>query len=401
MQQAVQQVSVLKESAIRHPQPQATGYEAHFARLLGVEGKAFAFWKGRVALFAILKALGIGEGDEVIVPAFTCVVVPNAIRFTGARPVYADITPHTYHVDPGRVERLIGRRTRALLIQHTYGVPADLEALLDLAAQRQIPVIEDCCHALGSTFQGQPLGTFGTAAFFSSQWSKPFTTGLGGMAVTRSECLAEKLQEQQALFAQPSRLAQWKLFLMFQIFQRFFSPQLYWRAYDILQRLSRLGLFVGSSGADELSGELPRDHQWRMADLQQATGVQQLDRLRRAIQTRRSLAGLYDQELARAGWGPTGRTGETILLRYPVRVGNKLELLDRARQARVELGAWFETPLHPTPLERHANFGYQLGQAPQSEQAAGQVVNLPLHSRVTEEEAQRIVKFFIEHAAEA
>jgi perosamine synthetase len=179
-------------------------YEARFAAAFGERYQAFSFWKARIALYAILKALDLKEGDEVILPGYTCVVVPNAVRYAGANPIYADIAPGQYNLDPVRVEQCITSRTRAIIVQHTYGIPVDTGALQALADRHQIFLIEDCAHVLlGSGHRSQPLGSVGAAAFFSFQWSKPYTTGLGGMAVTRDRELAERLAAMHKTFREP------------------------------------------------------------------------------------------------------------------------------------------------------------------------------------------------------
>ena len=149
-------------------------YQHAFAAALGV-GHAYGFWKGRVALYAILKALGIGEGDEVILPGYTCVMAVNPILYLGARPVFVDIDPQTFNIDPGRIEEKLTPRSRLIIAQHTYGYPADLRAIRDLSRRKGIPFIEDCCLALGSRVDGGLTGTFGAAAYFSFQWNKPYT----------------------------------------------------------------------------------------------------------------------------------------------------------------------------------------------------------------------------------
>ena len=135
--------------------------------MLGPDVRSFAFWKGRVALYAILQALGVGAGDEVLIAGFTCVVVPNAVRFLGAKPVYADISIGSYNLDPASAAQAITPLTRAMIVQHTLGIPAPLEELLALAKLHNLAVIEDCAHSLGSTYCGNPLGTFGNAAFLA------------------------------------------------------------------------------------------------------------------------------------------------------------------------------------------------------------------------------------------
>jgi dTDP-4-amino-4,6-dideoxygalactose transaminase len=126
------------------------------------------FWKGRVALYVILKALGIAEGDEVIVPGLTCVVVPNAVIYSGATPIYADVDPATYTLSPESVEPLITPRTRAIIAQNTFGLSANLDPILDLAKKKGIEVIDDCTHGFGGAYKGKPNGSVTRLSFFST-----------------------------------------------------------------------------------------------------------------------------------------------------------------------------------------------------------------------------------------
>lgn len=139
-------------------------YEDMFKKFLNVS-HASSFWKGRVALYAILKALGIGEGDEVLVEGFTCVVVPNAVIFAGAKPVYIAPDPKTYNMDVSQIETAITSKTKAIIVQHTFGLPADMDSILNIAKKYNLRVIEDCAPALGAIYKGRKVGTFGDAAF--------------------------------------------------------------------------------------------------------------------------------------------------------------------------------------------------------------------------------------------
>jgi perosamine synthetase len=373
-------------------------YEAEFSRFLGTRF-GFGFWKGRVALYAILKSLGIGSGDEVILPGFTCVVVPNAIRFAGARPVFADIAARTYNLNPSSVEESITPRTRALIVQHTFGIPADLDSLLAISKRHGLAVIEDCAHALGSTHRGLPLGGFGDAAFFSSQWSKPFTTGLGGLAITSDERIAKRLQIVTEQFADPPGKQVMRLRAQYELYRRFFSPRLYWQAVGILKQMSRWRLFVASSSETELEAAEPVDKEWRMSAFQAKVGVRQIKDLERNVAHRRTLATFYEDYLKGHGWElpETLEHSECAFLRYPIRVANKSELLQKAEYSRVEIGSWFDSALHPIrhSLER---FGYSEGQCPVAEQTANEVINLPVHLGVSAREAEQIVNFVCKHA---
>jgi perosamine synthetase len=375
-----------------------SAYENAFAAAVGTP-YACAFWKGRVALYAILQALGIGPGDEVVLPGFTCVVVANSVSFTGAKPVFGDIDPNSYNLDPESVRQAITPRTKALIIQHTFGIPAEMDRLLEIARKHELAVIEDCAHALGSTYRGKKVGTFGDAAFFSSQWSKPFTTGLGGVAVTGDAEVASRLRQLQEEFRDPPRGKVVRLRAQYSVYNRFFKPSTYWLALNTLRRLSRLNLFVGSSGSEELNSKMPADVSWRMSRFQARVGLQRLDELSRNLSHRRRLGKFYDDSLRTRGWQlpPPSDSVDTVFLRYPVRVSNKWELLKEAQAARVELGSWFESVLHPigSSLER---FHYETGTCPVAERIAGEILNLPLHEGISIAEAKRIIDFVCHHA---
>jgi perosamine synthetase len=375
-----------------------SSYGRRFGALLGDQAQTIAFWKGRVALYAILRAIGVGPGDEVILPGFTCVVVPNAIRLAGATPVYADIESHGYNIDLGEAERRVTRRSKALLVQHTFGVPVDPGRMMSIAQRYDLRVIEDCAHALGTWCANTHVGMVGDAGFFSFQWSKPYTSGLGGMAVTRDPDLAGRIRDVHQSFSQPSLSARMRLRVQWAAYDMFFKPRLYWSAQALLRRVSRTGIFVGSSSSAELEGHAPTDSEWRMSGFQEAIGESALVDVQSTIRHRRDLAAAYDERLRRAGWPIQERSADTTLLRYPIRVANKWDLLERARHERIELGTWFESPLHPIPLESHARFGYEPGRCPNAERAARELVNLPLHPRVTPRELDRIAAFFLRHA---
>lgn len=376
-----------------------SSYERRFALAVGERVTARAFWKGRVAFFALLRALGLGAGDEIVMPGFTCVVVPNAARMLGAVPVYADLEAGGYNIDPTLAEARVTPRTKALLIQHTFGIPAAVDALLEVAARHELMVIEDCAHVIGGTYGGRALGTFGDAAFFSFQWSKPYTTGLGGMAVTSDAAVGARLGRVHEDARLPPLSARLLVGAQYLSYRCLYTPRLAWPAQDLLRAASARGILVGSSSTAELEGDMPVDHEWRMGRSQERRG----ERLLKTVPARNahasSLAGRYDERLAAGGWQPARRPGDAVLLRYPLEIANKAGLLDAARRAHVELGSWFESPLHPVPLATHGRFGYTLGECPRAEIAARQLVNLPLHPRVSLREADRIAAFFLAHAA--
>lgn len=172
--------------------PKLEEFEHAVAQYIGVPN-AVGVSSGTAGLHLCIRALNIGEGDEVIVPSFTFIAAANAIRFERAIPVFVDVDPLSLNLDPTRLEAAITPRTRAILAVHNFGIPADMEAILDIAARHRLLVIEDACEAIGAESRGKRVGTFGKAAVFAFYPNKQITTGEGGMVVTRDEALARRI----------------------------------------------------------------------------------------------------------------------------------------------------------------------------------------------------------------
>jgi perosamine synthetase len=173
--------------------PKTEEFEAAVADYVGVP-YGVALSSGTAGLHLGLRALGIGEGDEVILPSFTFIGVANAVLCERARPVFVDIDPLTLNMDPGKIEQAITSKTRAILVVHTFGYPADMDPILDIARRHGLRVIEDACEALGAEFRGQRVGGIGDLGVFAFYPNKPITTGEGGLAVTRDAVLAETIR---------------------------------------------------------------------------------------------------------------------------------------------------------------------------------------------------------------
>jgi dTDP-4-amino-4,6-dideoxygalactose transaminase len=172
--------------------PAALSFEKEFAHYIG-STRALTVCNGTVSLEIILRALGIGPGDEVIIPPYTFIATATAVLMAGAIPVFADIDPGTNNMDPRKAEEAITPRTRAIIPVHIAGVPADMDAFMALAKKHKLALIEDAAQAHGSEWKGQKLGSLGTAGSFSFQQSKNMSSGEGGAIVTSDEDLAEKI----------------------------------------------------------------------------------------------------------------------------------------------------------------------------------------------------------------
>lgn len=173
--------------------PQLEAFEQAMAQYIGVP-HAVGVSSGTAGLHLAIRALNIGEGDEVIVPSFTFIAAANAVRYERATPVFVDIEPATLNLDPAKLEAAITPRTRAILAVHTFGIPADMRAILSIAERHRLLVIEDACEAIGAELDGQRVGGFGDAAVFAFYPNKQITTGEGGMVATRHEALAKRMR---------------------------------------------------------------------------------------------------------------------------------------------------------------------------------------------------------------
>jgi perosamine synthetase len=169
-------------------------FEREFAEYIGINHAA-SVCNGTVALHTALLALGIGPGDEVIVPSLTYIASVNAIAYTGAKPIFADSLSDTWQVDPEDVATRITMRTKAIMAVHLYGYPCDMNALRKIARQYRLYIIEDCAEAIGTEYYNQKVGTFGQIACFSFFGNKTITTGEGGMIITDSQELYTKVSK--------------------------------------------------------------------------------------------------------------------------------------------------------------------------------------------------------------
>ena len=356
----------------------------------------FHFYRGRVALYALLQACHLRPGDEVLHQAFTCLAVPSPIVALGLRPVYVDVDPKTYNLDPESLESRITPRARVLVVQHTFGIPAPMDRIMAAARRHGLIVIEDCCHTLGSFYQGQRLGSIGDGAFYSYEWGKPIIIGIGGAATTRSEALAASLRTLYSGFVEPP----WRdtLTIQAQYFahQTLRRPAFFWKIREIYHRLSDSGIAVGTYAAEELSGDVDGEYRRRMAVPFQARLRRKLTRAESNIALRKSLGAQYDESMKQLGVDrpqPPGGS-ETVYLRYPLLVREKKRVLDEAQAWKVELGDWYGSPVHPLTETDWKRVGYEKGCCPIAEDICKRVVTLPLYERLRASDIERLLSFW-------
>lgn len=284
---------------------------------------------GTAALFLALRALGISEGDEVLLPSYTCVALVHAVRSAGGVPVLAEIDPESFNICPDDARRRLTPRTRAIIVPHMFGRPANLGPLLDLG----VPVIEDCAQALGAMYQGRPAGSFGVLTVCSFYATKVITTGEGGMVLSDSLGLLDKVRDA--------------------------------REYD---------------GREDL---LPRFN-YKMTDLQAALGLSQLQRLDAFVARRRELAGAYSLRLASTHADLPRETPDIrhIFYRYIVRCPQASAVAEAIQNEGVQ---------SPPPVFRPMHQLIGGGIFPRTDEAAASALSLPIYPSLSTQQADRIL----------
>jgi perosamine synthetase len=357
-----------------------------FSLVSGIPGKsAHFFFKGRVALYAILESMGIGPGDEVVLPAYTCVVVPNAILYRKARPIYVDINPETFSMEPAAVSCVLTSRTKVVICQNTYGLSANVDTIVELCHKRGIPTIEDCTHGFGGTYKGKPNGTWCDAAFFSSQWNKPFSTGLGGYAIANTPLLDQALSRFSQKLASPSVKTTAMLWMLLKV-RPFISPATYYFFVNAYRFLSKKNIVTGSSSGEELrSTEMPPDYLQTISKVQLRTALKVLPKLADANTLRKRNAELYSRRLLSLHLNhvPFEMFPDHLFLKYPLLVADRKEFMKRAQIARIPLGDWFCSALHPIEGDL-LPWGFEERLFPHAVYAAAHVVNLPTDTEIPE-----------------
>lgn len=334
-------------------------FERRFAALSHVQ-EAVAVSSGTAALHLALLVHDIGPGDEVVTTAFSFAAAANLILLVGATPVFVDIDPETYTLDPAQVEIALTRRTKAILAVHLYGHPCDMHRLEQLAQAYALVLIEDASHAHAATIQGRPVGSFGTGCF-SFYATRNMTTGEGGMITTNDPVAAEQV------------------------------------------RLLR------NQGQEAPFYHIIPGYNLRMTELQAALGIAQLEKLEHFTQRRIANAAFLTEHLKGAVQTPVVRPGyRHVYQQYTIRVPSERdEWAERLRDRGVETAIRYPLPIHLQPFFRRKPALFRIlspgkkshmwgsnpaAHLPATESAAQQVLSLPVHPALSEEDLSKITE---------
>lgn len=347
-------------------------YQDAFASWNGSK-HAFAFMAGRVALSACIYALGLEPDDEVILPGYTCVVVPNAFHFAGVKTVYSDIELDTYGLDAAIIEQKVTSKTKAILLHHLYGlVCRDYEKIIEIANRRGLYVIEDCAQATGAIFNNQKVGNLGDVAIYSSEQSKVFTTIQGGVATTNDESIAERLKERwdQSCYPGP-HLVEKQLYNVIIDYYSHKDPQRWWKGG--LMRFIHKDKLIISTTEEEKRGVRPLGYGCKMPSAIATIGINQLKKIDDYNKARGQTSKRWDEWCEINGYTRPFVVPNSvpIFLRYPVLVDpeKKRDRSWASKELRVSLGAWFVSNIHPV--------SHPVSGCPNANKAVESCVNFP------------------------
>ena len=337
--------------------PKVREFERAISNYIGT-ADAIAVHSGTSALHLCIRGLGVSEGDEVIMPSFAFIAVANAVRYERAIPVFVDIDPQTLNLDPDKVEAAITLRTKAILIVHTFGRPAEMSALLEIARRHRLYVIEDACEAIGAEYDGRKVGALGDVGVFAFYPNKQITTGEGGAVVTNNSEIAAKIRK------------------------------------------------LRNQGRDETAEWIQHSelgYNYRISDINCALGIEQLNRIDTILDRREAIAREYSQAL---GQHPNLELPPLTVPRrkiswfvYVVRLGDRFTryhrdwIVNEMKARGIGTGRYF-APIHLQPIYRSC--AVPKSALPITEICASRSLALPFFNRIRQEQIAEVCRVLIE-----
>lgn len=353
--------------------------------------KVFSYSSARSSIAACLDAWGIGPGDKVLISAFTCLAVPTGIIAVGAKPIYADVNPLSLNNSESQLINLIEDNVKAIIIQHTMGFGVSFSKLIEIAAERNILLIEDCALSWGAVQSGVLLGSKADAVIFSMELSKTISTGWGGVLLSRNKKLSILLDEKYASLGKP-KIGR----VIKETFQTAISgicqkPEFHWFGKYIIYLFFKFNIFKYSTPVNEIKGHPSPDFILRLA-------LPQLFLLAFQWKKMSEIQVKYDKNISYfiSGIGELENfkivdyadLNRAVSPRICFYTDDRKLFTDWFLENGVEVGYWFDGPLSPLPESEKFNFDPEL--FPNANAVASHIVNLPFHCRLTHRDVRKI-----------
>lgn len=374
--------------------PEIYELQEGFKKYLGVK-QAYSFNSGRSSLMAIMKALDLPQGSQVLLQALTCNAAVNPIRWAGCEPVYVDCDQN-YNLAVQDLKKKITPQSRVVMVQHTFGLPADIAEIKKICDEHNLILIEDCAHALGATYNGKLVGTFGKAAFFSLSRDKVISCVYGGVAVTSDDDLAQKISKFQQECGYPDN--DWiEQQLAHPILMEKMVLPYYAVGGKLLLRYFQWSHVLSKAiHWKEKRGLAPDYFPKRLPNALAILALNQFKKLDKFNSHRQKIAHLYFEALKGSMFvlPPTPEGRDQIFLRFTLRHDNAAKIIKKAWAQNLLLGDWYRTPVDPFDTLPET-VGYKKGSGPNAESFAGKMINLPTHINISEAEVNKIGRFVL------
>ena len=346
---------------------------------------AFAFNSGRSSLIAILKAMEIKNGDEVIIQSFTCNAAVNPIKYIGATPVFVDINDDL-NISIKDLKNKITPKTKAIMVQHTFGSPAEIDKIKEICLEKKIYLIEDCAHSLGAMYKGEFCGFFGDASFFSFGRDKVISSVYGGMVTVNNELLIDEVSKFQKELKNPSVFWTIQQLLHPVLLNRIILPLYNIKIGRILMALFlNLNILSKAVTKKEGMGILPEYFPKKMPSSLSYLAINQLKKLENYNNHRREIAQYYNHLFLK------GETNDnSIYLKYPVFVDNPSEIINKLRKYNIYINdGWSGSPIVPSSTDLN-KVCYKMGSCPNSEEVSKKIILLPTHINISKKDAKMV-----------
>lgn len=351
----------------------------------------FTFASGRMGFYSILKAINIQSNDEVILPSFTCVVVPNAILYSGAKPVYCDIKDDDFNIDVCKIEALITPRTKVIYAQHTFGQMCDIESIMNIARKYSLIVVEDAALSLGAILKGKYAGTIADFGYYSTDRSKVINTGLGGIVSVNNDAFLELFEAYYKNVPYLDHKMSIKIAFTFVINYLTLNPFIYWIGKFLNIVLFKIGILEYFLDEQIVKKEQIKRYPYpaKFPNILIFLGISQINLLDDNIKHRRATAKYYNGIL-KIYTEDYIENDKNIFLRYSFLVHNR-DYWETRFSSCIDLSIWFKT----IASGRNAKFEdiyYMNGTNLISETVCKHIFNLPTHNQIRPDKLKKLLE---------
>lgn len=363
----------------------------------------FLFNRGRDSIYFYLSSLGLNEGDEVIVQAFTCVAVVAPILWNKLKPVYIDIDAKTYNMDLSLLEEKITEKTRAIVVQHTFGNIADMKRIRDIVNEvneqrgegEKIKIIEDCAHIFPSDFKGtySVLGKYSDMLLFSFSQDKSISSTQGAASIILDTEALDTAKEEYSKLHKPTKkesLYNARYIKLWSLIKKYYFTKVIPYTNITVGRIliiifRKLGLIRKQAKVDtiEFTGIE------KLSQVQAVLLYNQLEKVSKINKRREKITRLYDTNLKE---NFRFKTNSNLLLRYPILLENKAEIKQKLLEKEIIAGNWYSSPVHPLAEEELERVLYRFDSCPVAQRVGKNILNLPTNLELTDEDAKEVIE---------